>query len=323
MVKIFNLDNFKKFFKKIYSYFIPNKEDTFSGKLLKVSILIFLVVFIASAVYLIDYYFTGVKQKAIIQDSREIWYTQPETSIVPPKSVVDILLKQNSDFKGWITIKNTQVDNPIYQTVDNDFYLTNNSKKEPGKNGALFFDSDNVITETNIDKNLVIFGHHMKNGTMFGNLTKYKDINFYKENPTIEFSTLYKKSTYKIYAAFLLNAERADDNNYLYDFSRKSFFDTKDFNSWVDEARQRSLIITDVDVQRNDNIITLVTCDYVFDNARFIVMAREIREDEETTVDTTNAVLNPEPRYPKAWYDKKGLPFPYGSNEESTELVEE
>ncbi len=317
------LNNIKNFLKNLYIGLIPNKSDNFTAKILKILILIFLVIFIASSAYLINYYFVGEKQKAIIEDTRDVWYTQPENSIVPPKSVVDILLKQNSDFKGWITIKNTQIDNPIYQTTDNNFYLTNNLKKEPSRNGALFFDCDNVITEAEVDKNLVIYGHHMKNGTMFATLTKYKNINFYKENPTIEFSTLYKKSTYKIYAAFLLNAVRADDNNYLYDISCNNFFDARDFDAWVDEARQRSLINTDIDVQFGDNIITLVTCDYVFDNARFIVMARETRNGEEAAVDTTNAVLNPEPRYPKAWYDKKELPFPYESKEEITESVEE
>ena len=151
----------------------------------------------------------------------------------------------------------------------------------------------------------------MKNGSMFANLTKYKSLSFYKENPTIEFSTLYKKNTYKIYSVFVLNASKADDNDYIYNISRKSFLNDADFDSWADEAYQRSLINTGVDVKNGDNIITLVTCVYDFDDARLVVMARETREDEEPTVDTSKAAANPSPRYPKRWYDDRGIDFPF------------
>ena len=198
-----------------------------------------------------------------------------------------------------------------YQTDNNEFYLTHNQKKQKSAYGALFFDCKNLITEGETDKNLVIYGHHMKNGSMFANLTKYKSLSFYKENPTIEFSTLYKKGTYKVYAAFVLNASKADDNGYIYNISRKNFISDEDFNSWVDEARERSLISTGVDVENGDNIITLVTCAYDFDNARFVVMARETREGESVLADTSKAYANPSPRYPKHWYEKRGIDYPF------------
>ena len=206
---------------------------------------------------------------------------------------------------------NTKIDNPIYQTDNNDFYLTHNQQKQKSAYGALFFDSKNVITESETDKNLVIYGHHMKNGSMFANLTKYKELSFYKQNPTVEFATLYGNGTYKVYAAFVLNASKADDNDYIYNISRKSFIDDNDFDSWVNEARERSLINTGVDVKNGDNIITLVTCTYDFDNARFVVMARETREGEEPSVDTLKATANSSPRYPKRWYDDRGIEYPF------------
>lgn len=67
---------------------------------------------------------------------------------------------------------------------------------------------------------------------MFAGLTKYKTLSFYKANPTIEFSTLYGKDTYKIYAAFVLNASKDDDNGYIYNIFRKRFLDDTDFNLW-------------------------------------------------------------------------------------------
>ena len=296
------------FFHRLYLSYIPNKRDNLKQIILKVFFLITLTVFIVSAVYIANYFLNAKHQDGIVEQARSVWH---EAEAEPEPSVIELLLQENSDFKGWITVPNTQIDNPIYQTDNNDFYLNHNQQKQKSIYGALFFDYQNVITEAETDKNLVVYGHHMKNGSMFGNLTKYKQLRFYKQNPTVEFSTLYKKSTYKIYAAFVLNASKADDNDYIYNISRKSFIDDKDFDSWVNEAKERSLINTGVDVKNGDNIITLVTCTYDFDNARFVVMARETREDEDASVDTSKATANSSPKYPKRWYDDRGVDYPF------------
>ena len=296
------------FFHRLYLSYIPNKRDNLKQIILKVFFLITLTVFIVSAVYIANYFLNAKHQDGIVEQARSVWH---EAEAEPEPSVIELLLQENSDFKGWITVPNTQIDNPIYQTDNNDFYLNHNQQKQKSIYGALFFDYQNVITEAETDKNLVVYGHHMKNGSMFGNLTKYKQLRFYKQNPTVEFSTLYKKSTYKIYAAFVLNASKADDNDYIYNISRKSFIDDKDFDSWVNEAKERSLINTGVDVKNGDNIITLVTCTYDFDNARFVVMARETREGEDVSVDTSEATANSSPRYPKRWYDDRGIDYPF------------
>ena len=171
----------------------------------------------------------------------------------------------------------------------------------------MYFDCDDVIDEEQSDKNLVIFGHRMKNGSMFGTLKKFRSLDFYKQNPTIEFSTLYKNSTYKIYAIFVLNANKEDDDNYIYNIYRQKFINETEFNTWRDEAYDRSLIDTGVDVKMGDNIITLVTCTSDFENARLIIVAREVREGENPEVDTSLASVNPNPRYPKIWYTSRGL----------------
>ena len=298
------------FFHRLYLSYIPNKRDNLKQIIIKVFFLITLTVFVVSAVYIANYFLNAKHQDSIIEQARSVWHTS-ETEEEPQPSVIELMLSENSDFKGWITVPNTKIDNPIYQTDNNDFYLNHNQQKKSSIYGALFFDCQNVITEAETDKNLVVYGHHMKNGSMFGNLTKYKQLSFYKQNPTVEFSTLYKKSTYKIYAAFVLNASKEDDNGYIYNISRKSFIDDEDFDSWVNEALERSLINTGVDVKNGDNIITLVTCTYDFNDARFVVMARETREDEDVSVDTSNASANPSPKYPKRWYDDRGIDYPF------------
>ena len=297
-------------FHRLYLSYIPNSRDNVKQIIIKVFFLVSLIAFIVSAAYLTNYFLSAKHQDGIIEQARTVWH-ETETQDGTEPSVIELMLKENSDFKGWITVPNTKIDNPIYQTDNNEYYLTHNQQKQKSVYGALFFDCKNTITENETDKNLVIYGHHMKNGSMFANLTKYKSLSFYKENPTVEFSTLYKKNTYKIYAAFVLNASKEDDNGYIYNISRKSFIDDSDFNAWVNEARERSLINTEVDVQSGDNIITLVTCSYEFDNARFVVMARETREGEEPSVNTAKATANPSPRYPKRWYDDRGIDYPF------------
>lgn len=306
---------FKERMYGLYLSYIPNRRDNIKQIIIKVFFLVSLTVLIISSVYLANYFLTANRQDSIINDSREIWHSALNDSAdavnKPSEDVNALMLKENSDYKGWITISNTKVDNPIYQTDNNDFYLNHNQQKKKSAYGALFFDHNNIITENKTDSNLVIYGHNMINGSMFGTLKKFKSLDFYKANPTIEFSTLYKKSTYKIYAIFVLNASKADDNGYIYNISRNNFLNDDDFNSWVNEAYERSIINTGVDVELGDNIITLVTCVNDFDDARLVIMARETRENEESYVDTSSASVNPSPRYPKRWYDERGLKYPF------------
>ena len=289
----------KHFFYRLYLSYIPNSRDNAKQIIIKLFFLISLITFIVSAAYLTNYFLSASRQESIIEDSRVLWHSENSgASPAPSLSINELMLAENSDFKGWITIPNTKIDNPIYQTTDNQYYLNHNQKKQRSAYGALFFDCENVITEEETDKNLVIYGHNMNNGSMFANLTKYKSLS-------------YKSSTYKIYSVFVLNASREDDNDYIYNISRKNFLNEEDFNSWSDEAYERSLINTGVEVEYGDNIITLVTCVYDFDDARMVVMARETREGEDTEVDTSAAAANPSPRYPKRWYDDRGIDYPF------------
>ncbi len=304
---------FLKFLKRIYISYIPNKRDNIKQIIIKVLFIVCLITLIVSASYIAKYFFEAKKHESISNYNREIWHATSSTGESEEdytESFADKIKRltaENSDFKGWITIDGTQVDNPIYQAADNDYYLNHNEQKKYSVYGALFFNCDNKITETETDKNLVIFGHEMKNGSMFGSLKKLKSLNFYKQHPTLEFSTLYKQSTYKIYSIFVLNAKKEDDNGYIYNIYRNSFYDEDDFNLWTSEAFDRSIIDTNVDVLYGDNIVTLVTCSNDFDNARLVVMAREVRSGEDDTVDTSSAVVNPDPIYPEKWYSDRGI----------------
>ncbi len=307
-----NESAFMSFLEHIYLSYIPNNKDNVKQIIIKLLFIISFITLIVSACFIADYFLKAEQQNNIIEDSRNIWHsaqtvTETATDTKPSEEATEVLTEKNEDFMGWITINGTQIDNPIFQTSDNDFYLNHNQNKKKSAYGALYFDYRNKITEEETDKNLIIYGHEMNNGSMFGSLKNLRELNFYKQSPTINFSTLYNSSTYKIYSIYILNADKADDDGYIYNISRKNFINDNDFDTWVNEAKERSIINTGVDVQNGDNIITLVTCSKDFENARLIVMARQVREGEDATVDTQNATVNPNPRYPKKWYTERGI----------------
>lgn len=310
---------FKRFLNHIYISYIPNNRDNLKQIILKVLFIVCLVTLIVSATYLADYFWEAEHQNEIIDYSREIWHEatveskeeETEDKYAVDKAVIQYMLEENSDFKGWITIGGTQVDNPIYQTTNNDYYLNHNQLKQKSVYGALYFDYRNKLTENERDKNLIIYGHEMKNGSMFGSLKKLKSLDFYKQHPTIEFSTLYEKHTYKIYSIFILNAVKEDDDGYIYNVYRQNFNNEEEFDYWTDEAFQRSVINTGVDVKYEDDILTLITCSNDFPNARLVVMARRVRDDELNEFDTSNCTVNSNPRYPQKWYDHRGMEYPF------------
>ncbi len=313
----------------IYISYIPNKRDNLKQIILKLLFIVCLVTLIISAVYLANYFWEAEHQNSIVDYSREVWHEtvsnhEPEDSMVDTdeedihedehavdNTKIQYMLEENSDFKGWITIPGTKVDNPIYQTTNNDYYLNHNQLGQKSIYGALYFDYRNKLTETEQDKNLIIYGHEMKNGSMFGTLKKLKSLDFYKQYPTLEFTTLYEKHTYKIYSIFILNASKKDDDGYIYNVYRENFGGEEDFGNWIEEAFDRSIINTGVDVKYEDDILTLITCSEDFPNARLVVMARKVRDNESPTVDTRNTTVNASPRYPKKWYEHRGLDYPF------------
>lgn len=268
--------------------------------------------FIISSINLLNYFVTERQQNAIITETQQIWNeaVSKNENGTDLNAVFDPLLKINPDTMAWINVPNTKINNPICQTDNNDYYIDHNFKKEKSRYGTLFFDHRDIISAEGSSKNLVIYGHNMKDGNMFADLLKYKNLSFYKQNPTFTLTTRFTQSEYRVFSVFLINSKPEDDNGYLYNFLRNNFVDDDSFNEWIKEARKRSLIGTTVNVDEGDEILTLVTCAYDFKDARLVVMARKTRVGE-SKVDTHNAYINTKPIYPQIWYDTKGITNPF------------
>lgn len=294
----------KSLFKRVF----PTKNDKVIDIIIKIIAIIAVIGLMASSVALITHFATEYYQRSVISEARdEFDFDNLDKSTDDNKFVSFAqLAKENPDIRAWIYISNTNINNPVYQSKDNDYYLNHNMLKKKSRYGALFFDYRNNISENESSKNLTIYGHNMKDKSMFATLLNYRKLDFYKENSVIELKSLYEQNKYAIFSVMITAGNSKDDNGTLYPFYRSEFNSDADFIDWINEAKERSIINTLVEVNPDDEILTLSTCCYDFDNARFVVMAKKIASDEKTPI-VDSAHYNPNPRYPQAWYDKKGL----------------
>ena len=169
----------------------------------------------------------------------------------------------NSDYKMWIQIENTNINYPVVQSSDNDYYLKHNFRKESNISGTVFVESANDIDN---DKNIILYGHNMRNGTMFNNITNYKEESFFNEDNKINIimnNTLYE---YEVFSVYVKNVSEV---NLAIGFANED-----EFINYAYNQAEESLYKKDVDFSAEDNLITLVTCSYEFTDARTIVVAR-------------------------------------------------
>ena len=221
------------------------------------------------------------------------------------------LYGENQDFVGYLSAEGIGLNLPVVQTTNDEIYLNKNFYGSTTKYGCPFVTHLNNISYNHLDMNTVIFGHHMNNGTIFGALDKYKTLAGYKTAPVITFNTLYKDYQWKVIGAFITNGYPKGDNGYIFPYYFTNLSSASKMSAYLSELAQRSLYDTGVDVLPTDKLLTLSTCAHEFDDARFVVVARLVREGERTDVDTSKAVVNSNPRYPQAYYDKKGKTNPF------------
>ena len=225
------------------------------------------------------------------------------------------LYAANSDLRGWISIPAFEMNLPVVQGNDNEYYLKRNIYKKWVEYGVPFFDYR--IGEDqfkNLPRNTVIYGHNMRSDDLiFGMLEEYRDIDGYKRAPVIECNTIYGDFTWLVCGAFISNSNPKDDNGYVFPYN---FIDCSDqlFAEYIVELEKRSFYNTGVDLAVTDKILTLSTCCYDFNDARLVVVARLLREGESVSVDTSKAVKNPDPKGPQAWYDELGKPNNHASD---------
>jgi sortase B len=178
------------------------------------------------------------------------------------------LKKINSDIKGWIRIENTQVNNPVVQTIDNSFYLEHDVGKNKNSNGTIFIDEVNDVSSPQKlqGQNIILYGHHMKNGSMFGTLEKFRNAEFFKTNETIYFDLYPNSYQFQVFGVYLVNED--------FDYRNTMLGNGENINHLLDRLKDESLQNRNVNLTPNDTILTLSTCEYDFADARLVVMAK-------------------------------------------------
>lgn len=185
------------------------------------------------------------------------------------------LLGYNADTVGFLQIDDI-VSLPVVQRVnDNEYYLTHTFSGAESAEGALFLDGMNLLVPE--DDCLIVYGHNMQNGTMFGDLKLYRELYFLRGCPPVAFDTIYENRLYAPFAVFIASMEAGDAS---YFDVRQFVFDESGFNAFVSSLRARSEYDVPIDVRYGDSLLLLVTCDNAEADGRLIVAFRALREDE-------------------------------------------
>ena len=165
----------------------------------------------------------------------------------------------NHDYKFWITLEDTKIDYPVVQGEDNNFYLSNDFYKENSISGTIFLDYKNNLE----DKNLILYGHNMRDGSMFAAINKFKEKDFF-DSGKIKIVTEDEERIYEVFSVFVEDANNIN--------LQSKFNSEEDYIAYINELKKKSYYKKEIDSDFS-NIITLYTCSYEFENARTIVCA--------------------------------------------------
>lgn len=185
------------------------------------------------------------------------------------------LYEQNNELAGWLTMEGTSIDHPVMQCGDNDYYLHHDFEKEENRYGELFVKAGCPLDGT--ASNIIIYGHHMKDGSMFAPLKKYEDETFYEEHRRFQFDTLYEQRTYEIIAVFRSQIFEDESTEFKY-YQYYGELTADEFDVFYQNIKELSLYDTGIEAQYGDSLLTLSTCSYHTENGRLAVVAKRVYE---------------------------------------------
>lgn len=240
-------------------------------------------------------YIQGQREEAAFQDLAALVNEQPKNSGVLPSAVIAApgmqpiettqqeeageeytayltLYEQNQDFVGWLTMPNTKIDYPVMCTPENpEYYLRRAFDGSSATSGTPFVGKDATIDSDCF----IVYGHNMKNDTMFGTLDKYADKTFMEENPKFTFTTIAEQREYEVFAAVRTRLLNKDESGYRF-YNHAGTLTETEYMELVGWLQNNSLYDTGIAPQYGEQIILLSTCSYHTANGRFLVAARRV-----------------------------------------------
>jgi sortase B len=252
------------------------KNNYLKRHILGLLIVVFAILFCVSAYMLIDYYRQGHKAEQAFDETRDIVAAADPGDATSMQAALAKIYEQNNDFVGWLKIFGTDVDYPVVQTPDDpEYYLRRNFNREYSVPGTLFASDISDIERPSAV--ILIYGHHMKNGTMFGPLMKYTKKSFYEDHRFLRFDTLRERRCYEIVNVFKISIN--EDFHY---YNYADFVDEAEYAAFMDEVAERSLYDTGVSAEFGDEFIMLSTCEYSQKDGRLVVVAKRVPEEAVT-----------------------------------------
>lgn len=289
----------------LFCHYSQQGGNNMKKNIIKILILLFSIIFICSAAYIVNYKYKSIIEKERFQELQNKVIKNPETvEIVETSETIakqteaeviteasnpteeqeevltilpeyEALYEENQDLIGWIKIDNTVIDYPVMQTLDEPIYYNHRDwNKNESVYGLPLIDARCTLESENI----IIYSHHMKDGTMFGSLKWYTDINYYNNHPIIEFDTIYEKAQYQVMAVLLSQVyyeKRPDEGEFVYyDYTNMN---EEQFQEYVNQVKNLSLYDTEITAEYGDKLITLCTCYYHVKDGRLLVVAKKIQ----------------------------------------------
>jgi len=251
----------------------------------KLLTVLYLSIFLYSGFVLVKYVYTYYESSKSLKEVQTIYAetlaTIQEEVVEEDISTTEIetkytirpqfhdLLAVNKRIVGWISVDNTKLNNPILHADNNEFYLNHNYKDRESRAGSVFMDYRNDALD--ISRNTILYGHAMKDGTMFGSLKNYLNQDYADAHRTIYLDTLYEGYDIEVFAAY----ETTIDFYYI----ETEFKTDEEFLQFIGEVQKRSTIDMNVDIGLDDKIITLSTCkdSVISDDHRFVVQGKLVK----------------------------------------------
>lgn len=237
------------------------------------------LVFLAVLVYGEYKGYISARKVKKLQEQKEASYNGmdiPVSDILPEYRK---MYETNSDLAGWIVIEGTDINYPVVQSkVYQEFYLDHNFDGEKDDSGSIFADARNDVLLP--DDNIIIYGHNMKNGSMFGTLQYYLDKDYYNQHSKFSFDTLYKHGIYQIAVVGLSKiSEESSDTFKYYDFINAG--NKKEFKKYVENIKKLEAYDTGVSLEYGDKLVTLSTCNSVEKDGRLFIVAKEVKDEQD------------------------------------------
>lgn len=238
-----------------------------------VALILCFVLFAVSAFNLIRYFWKSSRSGDTFDDLASM--VTGETESHEPKTILPQYQKvyeENPDTVGWVTIEGTKINYPVMQTDPYDYYIDKDFKHQSSEWGVPFVGYGcNLESEHN---HVVIYGHHMIDGSMFSALEYYKNPAFYKDHKYITFNTLYEEQTYEIVYAVKTVVYTANDPFPYWTYTNLS--NRTAYQQFITLAEKYQLYDTGIEPEFGDSFLTLSTCEYSQKNGRMLVIARKV-----------------------------------------------